>query len=94
MLRKRFVVLLVLGSAFVLFSSTWFILNHYRVEYYNSSIEGPSPETSPYWTIVRVQNILRWPIFVTAFCVAVVFLFELAHLLAWAVSSRLGSFKR
>jgi hypothetical protein len=92
-LRKRLVALLILSSAFVLFSSTWFILNHYRVEYYNSSLEGPSPQTSPYWTIIRVQDILVWPIFVTAFCVAVGFLIELAHLLALAISGRLGNFK-
>jgi hypothetical protein len=93
-LRKRLVALLILSSAFVLFSGTWFILNHYRVEYYNSSIEGPSPQTSPYWTIIRVQDILKWPIFVTAVCVAVVLLFELAHLLALTISGRLSNSKR
>ena len=29
-------------------TATWLTLNDFRVQYYNDSVEGPSPQTSPY----------------------------------------------
>ena len=57
----------------------WLVLNHFRVEFYNSAIEGPSPEKSPFWTIIRIQEILEWPIFTTAILAGILILFEVAR---------------
>jgi hypothetical protein len=58
--------LLITTSGLLVLVAIWFALNHFRVEYYNSAMEGPAAETSPYWTIIRIQNILAWPIFLFA----------------------------
>jgi hypothetical protein len=50
--------------------ASWFVLNHFRVLYYDDSIEGPWPQTSPYCTIIQVQDLPLWPIRVAAFCIA------------------------
>ena len=65
----------------------WATLNYFRVQYYNDSIEGPSPQTSPYWTIIRAQDILQWPIIIAALCVAVLVLFIVAHYIRQALST-------
>jgi hypothetical protein len=57
-LRKTSVAFWASISVFGLLVASWFVLNHYRVLYYNDSIEGPSPQTSPYWTIIHVQDLL------------------------------------
>ena len=80
-MRRRFSLLALIASSgsAVLFTATWFVLNQFRREYYNSSVEGPSAQESSYWTIIRVQDFLEWPIKL-AFCFAALsLLFELAH---------------
>jgi hypothetical protein len=69
---------------------SWFVLNHYRVLYYNDAIEGPSPQTSPYWTIIHVQDLLLWPIFVTWLCVTGLILIMIARWMERLVASRRG----
>ena len=44
-----------------MFVGACFTLNYFRVQYYNDSIEGPSPETSLYWTIIHTQDLLHSP---------------------------------
>ena len=92
--RKISIALGASVAAFVILVGTWFTLNYFRVQYYNDSIEGPSPQTSPYWTIIRVQDILLWPMAVTALCVVVLVLFIVAHYVRQAIFSREGSLKR
>lgn len=77
--RKISIALGASVAALVTLVGAWFTLNYYRVQYYNDSIEGPSPQTSPYWTIIRAQDILQWPIIVAALCVAALVLFIVAH---------------
>jgi hypothetical protein len=86
--RKRPIALSISVVAFVVLAGIWLTLNHFRVLYYNSGVEGPSSQTSPYLTIVRIQEILHWPIVLAALCVAVLLLFELARHIALAVSNR------
>ena len=66
-------------AVFGLLVASWFVLNHYRVLYYNDSIEGPSPQTSPYWTIIRAQDLLLWPILIAALCAAAFVLSKVAQ---------------
>lgn len=66
----------------------WFVLNHYRVQYYNDSIEGPAPQMSPYWNIVHVQNLLLWPILIVTLCVVALTLFKLAQWIARLIANR------
>lgn len=95
MLRRKLSIALG-ASAVVLatFIGAWFTLNHFRVQYYNDSIEGPSPQTSPYWTIIHVQDILHWPIVVAASCVAALLLLKIAHRIGGAILHREGALKR
>jgi hypothetical protein len=65
--------------ALVVLTATWFTPNYFRVQYYNASIEGPSPQTSPYWTIIRAQDILHWPIVFATLCVAALLSVIVAH---------------
>jgi hypothetical protein len=58
---------------------SWFVLNHYRVLYYNDAIEGPSPQSSPYWTIIHVQDLMLWPILVMWLWVTGLILFKIAR---------------
>ena len=74
-------------------TATWLTLNYFRVQYYNDSVEGPSPQTSPYWTIIRAQNILHWPIVFAALCVAALLLVIATHYVGQVIVSR-GTVKR
>jgi hypothetical protein len=80
--------------ALVVLTATWFTLNYFRVQYYNDSIEGPSPQISPYWTIIRVQDILHWPIVFAALCVVVLLFVIVAHYVRQVIFSRDGVLKR
>jgi hypothetical protein len=80
--------------ALVVLTATWFTLNYFRVQYYNDSIEGPSPQTSPYWTIIRAQDILHWPIVFAALCVVVLLLVIVAHYVGHVIFNREGAVKR
>lgn len=92
--RKLSIALGASVAAFVILVGTWFTLNYFRVQYYNDSIEGPSPQTSPYWTIIRAQDILYWPIVVAALCVVVLVLFIVAHYVRQAIFNRASAVKR
>jgi len=62
---------------FIVLALTWFVLNHFRREYYNLGIESG---TGPYFAIIRAQGVLVWPI-VCLFCLAtVMLLFEIVHI--------------
>jgi hypothetical protein len=80
-------------AALVVLTATWFTLNYFRVQYYNS-IEGSSPQTSPYWTIIRAQDILHWPIVFAALCVVALLLLIIAHYLGQVIFNREGAVKR
>jgi len=69
-------------------TGTWFTLNYFRVQYYNDAMEGPSPQTSPYWTIIRAQDILQWPIAFAALCVVALLLFIAAHYVGRVILNR------
>jgi len=95
MFQRR--VSIALGASvatLVILVGAWFSLNYFRVQYYNDSIEGPSPQTSPYWTIIRAQDVLHWPIVVTASCAAALVLFIVAHYVRQAIFNREGPVKR
>jgi hypothetical protein len=82
--RKISIAFVASVVSLVVLAATWFTLNYFRVQYYNDSIEGPSPQTSPYWTIIRAQDILHWPIVFAALCVVALLLVIVAHYLAQA----------
>jgi hypothetical protein len=92
--RKLSIALGASVVTFAIFAGTWLTLNHFRFQYYNDSIEGPSPQTSPYWTIIRAQDILHWPIVVTALCAAVLLLFKIAQSVGRAIFHREDPLKR
>jgi hypothetical protein len=83
--RKTITAFWVTVTSFVALVVTWFILNHFRAQFYNSAIEGPSAETSPYWTIIRIQAILEWPILALSLVAALLILIELARKIALIV---------
>jgi hypothetical protein len=80
--------------ALLVLTATWFTLNYFRVQYYNDSIEGPSPQTSPYWTIIRAQDILHWPIVFAALCVVALLAVIVAQYVGHAIFAREGALKR
>lgn len=47
-------------SALILFCLIWLLLDHYRDQFYDSSIIGGP---SPYLVIVQLQKAVRWPIY-------------------------------
>ncbi len=53
-------------AVFVAAGGAWVTLNHYRVQFYDSSVEGPDLDQSPYWVIVAMQEALTWPIRIAA----------------------------
>ena len=75
-------------------TGTWFTLNYFRVQYYNDAMDGPSPRASPYWTIIRAQDILQWPIVFAALCVVALLLFIAAHYIGQGIFSRGDALKR
>jgi len=91
-MRRRFslVGLIASGACFVVSAGAWYVLNEYRREYYISAVEGPSGATSPYWTIIRAQHFLVWPIFCLFGFATLMFLFEFAHFIAPKISKRNG----
>jgi len=89
MLQRRISIALgVSVAALVVQVGTWFTLNYFRVQYYNDAMEGASAQTSPYWRIIRAQDILVWPLGITAVCVIALVVFIVAHYLKQAISSR------
>jgi len=92
MLRRK--ISIAFGAsvvALVVLTATWFTLNYFRVQYYNDSIEGPSPQTSPYWTIIRAQDILLWPIAFAALCVVALVIFIVTHYIRQGIFSRVSA---
>jgi len=83
-MKRRFslVGLITSSACFVIFAGVWYALNHFRRESYNSAVEGPAAASSPYWTIIRIQHFLVWPIICLFGFVALMFLFEFAHFVA------------
>jgi hypothetical protein len=86
--RRTSVALWASISVFSLLVVSWFVLNHYRVLYYNDSIEGPSPQTSPYWTIIHAQDNLLWAILIAALCVGGLMLVRVAQRIASAMGKK------
>jgi hypothetical protein len=86
--RVRFAALTISTASFVMLAGAWFALNHFRVVYYNSGMEGPSAATSPYWTIIRQQDLLRWPIIFLFVLAALMLLIEFARYIAATISKR------
>ena len=74
--RKQLAALWITSTAAFVTVVAWFVLNHFRVQLYNSAMEGPSAETSPYWTIIRIQDVLQWPMLVFTVCTAVLIVCE------------------
>src|SRR5260370_1764430 len=69
--------------AFATFGATagaWMVLNYFRVQFYDSSVEGPHIETSPFWRIIEVQRVLTLPILVSATSTALLMPFTVASL--------------
>jgi len=62
--------------------ATWFLLNHFRVQFYDYAMESATSERSPYWAIIRAQAILEWPIWGLAFLSGFLVLIELARKVA------------
>lgn len=77
--RFTFSALIISGTSFIVLTLVWFALNHFRSEYYNSAVEGPSAGTGPYFTIVHTQNLLVWPILCLFGLAVVLLLFEVFH---------------
>ncbi len=86
--RFSFVALVISGTCFIVTAGSWWALNHFRREFYNSSIEGPSPATSPYWAIIRAQDLLIWPIFLSLGVVVLMFLVKSGHYVMSRVPDR------
>jgi hypothetical protein len=80
--------LLSTTSGFLALVAIGFALNHFRVEYYNSAMEGPSAETSPGWTIIRIQDLLEWPIFILAGLSGLLVLIQLVSKISAVFRSR------
>jgi len=80
-MRRRFTTwgLVVSGTIFVVLALVWLVLNHFRREYYNSAVEGPSAGTGPYFPIVHAQAVLVWPIVGFLGLTALMLLFEVVH---------------
>ncbi len=68
--------------AFIVFVVAWFVLNHFRVVYYDSAMEAATSETSPYWKIIRIQGLLEWPIWTLACLVGLLAVIEMAARIA------------
>lgn len=92
--RKVSIALGVSVAALVILVGAWLTLNYFRVQYYNDSIEGPSPEISPYWTIIHAQNFLRWPIVVAGCCLVALVLFVVGHYVRLALFNGYGADNR
>ena len=62
-MKTEQVIFFCLLSALLILCLAWLLLNHYRGEFYDTSmIGGPSP----YLAIVQLQRAVRWPIYVLA----------------------------
>lgn len=58
---------IAIAASFVLAVGAWWVLNKFRVHYYNDAYDGPGRgEASPYWAIVNAQEVLEFPIKATA----------------------------
>jgi len=79
-------VLIVPSVGFIASSSVWFVLNYFRRKYYDSAVEGPSMSTSPYWTIVHLQDWLQWLIGFSLLLTVLLLLFRLAQLIAGRIA--------
>ena len=81
-MKRRFTFsgLIVSSTSFIVLTLVWFVLNHFRREYYNSAVEGPSAGTGPYFTIVHTQSLLVWPIICLFGLAVIILLFEVIHL--------------
>ena len=91
-MQRRFSLMALVFSTvgFVLQTGIWFALNQFRRGSYNSAMEGPSREASPYWTIIRLQSFLQWLIIFSLLFAVLMLVFEFAHYLASATSNRRG----
>jgi len=82
-MKRRFTFwgLIVSSTSSAVLTLVWFVLNHFRREYYNSAVEGPYAGTGPYFTIVHTQSLLVWPMMCLFGLAVIMFLLEAGHLI-------------
>jgi len=91
--RRISIALATCVATLAVLVGTWFILNYFRVQYYNDAMEGASAQSSPYWKIIRAQDILLWPLGISAVCVVALVVFIVAHYVKRAIFSREAALK-
>lgn len=95
MLQRKISIAFGVSVVVLIFlTGIWFTLNYFRVQCYNDAMEGPSAQSSPYWTIIHVQDILHWPIVFAALCVVTLLLFIAAHYVGQVIFNREDAAKR
>jgi hypothetical protein len=67
---------------------SWFLLNRLRVHFY---MYHHTPNNSYYWSVVRIQDWLLWPIGFFAVCFVVLLLCEVAGGMISAIRLVFGS---
>jgi hypothetical protein len=68
-------------AAFLISVLAWFALNQLRVHWYLDAIEGRR-DNSPYWTVIRLQEILERPIFLLLLLLLVIAIYECGRWIA------------
>jgi hypothetical protein len=91
-MKRRFslVGFIASSSTSVVFVAVWYALNKFRRESFNSAMEGPSSASSPYWTIIRVQDFLLWASVCLVGFAVLISMFEFVHFIAPKISRRNG----
>jgi hypothetical protein len=76
------------GLAAILFllCVTWLILNHYRNVYYNTEVQNLG--STPYGPIIHAQELLGWPIVISACLALVAGLFACVRLISMLMTRR------
>lgn len=83
-LKARFY--LVSLAAFLISVLAWFALNQLRVHWYLDAMEGRRND-SPYWTVIRWQEILERPIFLLLLLLLAIAIYEGGRWIASTVSN-------
>jgi hypothetical protein len=65
-MRKKAAAMLMSWAVTVGLIAYWFVLNQYRVKFYESSVKSSTTENSPFWKIVEIQEVVGWLILVFA----------------------------
>ena len=83
-LKTRFY--LVSLAAFLISVLAWFALNQLRFHWYLDAMEGRR-DNSPYWTVIRWQEILERPIFVLLLFLPAIAIYECGRWIASKLSN-------